>query len=127
MGLEEWTVNLDLNHLNITEQCTGTYTFCSKNGRSAIDHVLVNGTLLENYVGMHIDEDRVMLNISDHSLVRVWFRISSNNEGTSWKKASFKTIKWVPRDKKSLKKFEAAFIPQIGKKISFRRCIYKLK
>ena len=45
--LEDWTVNLDLNHLNITEQCTGTYTFCRKNGKSAIDHVLVNGTLLE--------------------------------------------------------------------------------
>ena len=125
--LENWTTNLDLNHLNITDQCSGTFTFCSKNGKSAIDHVLVNGMLLENYLGMHIDEDRVMLNISDHSLVRVWFRIGSNNESSSWKKTCFKNIKWVARDEKSMMKFEAAFIPQIGKKISFRRCMNKLK
>merc|ERR1711874_762477 len=87
--LEDWTINLDLNHLNITDQCSGTFTFCSKNGKSAIDYVLVNGMLLENYLGMHIDEDRVMLNISDHSLVRVWFRIGSNNESSSWKKKRF--------------------------------------
>ena len=120
-------VNLDINHLNITEQCTGTYTFCSKNGRSAIDHVLVNGTLLENYVGMHIDEDRVMLNISDHSLVRDWFKLGTNSEGTNWKKTNSKVIKWVTREEKSLKKFETAFLPQIGKKISFRKCMGKLK
>ena len=28
--IEDWTVNFDLHHLNITEQCTGTYKFCSK-------------------------------------------------------------------------------------------------
>ena len=40
--VEEWTTRLDMHHLNLTEQCTGTYTFISMNGRSAIDHILVN-------------------------------------------------------------------------------------
>merc|ERR1711874_230834 len=75
----------------------------------------------------HIDEDRVMLNISDHSLVRVWFRVDSNNDSSSWKKTCFKNIEWVAGDEKSMMKFEAEFIPQIGKKTSFRRCMYKLK
>merc|ERR1711874_112873 len=99
--IEDWTVNFDLHHLNITEKCTGSYTFHSKNGKSAIDHVLVNGTLLENYMGMHIDEDRVMLNISDHSLLRVWFKLDTNNERTNWKGTNSKIIKWVSKEKVS--------------------------
>merc|ERR1711874_790547 len=64
--VEDWTTFFDLHHLNITDQCTGKYTFHSKNGRSTIDHVLVNSTVLDKYIGMHIDEDRIMLSISDH-------------------------------------------------------------
>ena len=83
--LEDWVNNYDLHHLNTTEKCTGKYTFHSKNGRSAIDHVLINNTLLDNYVGMYIDEDRTMLSISDHSLVRVWFRLGTDKEKPNWK------------------------------------------
>ena len=43
--LEEWVTKFDMHHLNLTEQCTGTYTFKSENGRSAIDHILVNDWL----------------------------------------------------------------------------------
>jgi len=125
--IEDWTINFDLYHLNITDQCKGTYTFNSKNGKSAIDHVLVNGTLLESYMGMYIDEDRMMLNISDHCLMRVWFKLGTNNERTNWKKTNSKIIKWIGKDEKSLKKFETAFIPLIGKKTSFRKCMDKMK
>ena len=55
--LEDWVTRLDMHHLNLTDQCTGTYTFRSKNGRSAIDHILVNDWLFGKYIGMHIDED----------------------------------------------------------------------
>ena len=78
-------------------------------------------------MGMHIDEDRVMLNISDHSLLRVWFKLGTNNERTNWKGTNSKIIKWVSKDEKSLKKFESAFIPQVGKKTSFKKCMDKMK
>ena len=32
--LEQWVPKFDLNHLNLTEDCKGTYTFESKNGKS---------------------------------------------------------------------------------------------
>ena len=54
--LENWVDEYDLHHLNTTDKCTGKYTFHSLNGRSAIDHVLINNTLLNSYIGMHIDE-----------------------------------------------------------------------
>merc|ERR1712179_758557 len=60
-------------------------------------------------------------------LTRVWFKIKNKNGNTDWKKTNSKTIDWVSKDEKSLKKFEAAFETQIGKKISFKKCMNKMK
>ena len=73
--IEDWIPKYSLNHLNLSEDCIGTYTFDSLNGRSAIDHILTNDKLFEGFKGMHIDEERAILNISDHNLVRAWFKI----------------------------------------------------
>ena len=75
--VEEWITKQDLHHLNQTDQCTGRYTFISKNGKSSIDHILVNDWLLDKYIAMYIDEDRVQLDISDHCAVRAWFRMGT--------------------------------------------------
>ena len=48
-------------------------------------------------------------------------------KGPTGKKNNSKVIKWVGKDEKSLKKFETAFIPQVGKKISFKKCMNKMK
>merc|ERR1711874_436451 len=109
--IEEWTTKFDLYHLNVTDQCKGTYTYNCNTGKSAIDHVLVNGHFMNKYKGMYIDEEKIQLNISDHCLVRVWFRIGTNNERTKWKKAKFKEIKWISKKENSLKNFEEKFLP----------------
>ena len=43
--LESWVEKYSMHHLNTMDTCEGTYTFNSLNGRSAIDHMLTNGTL----------------------------------------------------------------------------------
>merc|ERR1711874_943169 len=101
--IERWTEQLNMHHLNYTEECSGTYTFQSLNGRSAIDHVLVNNTLQEKYIGMYINEDRHMLSISDHNLVKTWIR----------------------RDEDRLVKWAESFKKKIGKKHSFKKCMNK--
>merc|ERR1712105_558180 len=124
--IENWSIDKDLQHLNIHENCEGKYTFTSPNGKSAIDHVLVNNNLMNDFIGMFIDEGRIQLNISDHNLIRVWFTMKHKN--TKWKNnSSKKTIRWVGKDSESLTKFEKAFENQIGKKTSFKRCIDKMK
>ena len=51
--VEEWTEKFNLHHLNLSEKCTGVFTFHNNVGRkSAIDHVLVNGKLMEGFQGM---------------------------------------------------------------------------
>merc|ERR1711874_76622 len=75
----------------------------------------------------YIDEEKTQLNISDHCLVRAWFKVGTNNERTNWKKAKTKEIKWIGKDEKSLKKFEEAFILLIGKSTTFKGCMGKIK
>ena len=63
--IEEWTEKLSLHHLNQSRECIGTYTYGKPGGpRSAIDHVLVNNTMMEHFRGMFIDENMVELNMS---------------------------------------------------------------
>ena len=96
--LEEWVSKFNLNHLNLTEDCIGTYTFESKNGKSAIDHILTNEKLYEGYKGMHIDEEKALLNISDHNLVRAWFKIGLSSK-PRWMKTKPKIINAIKKMK----------------------------
>merc|ERR1711874_718770 len=125
--LEKWTEKLDVYHLNTFDSCNGTYTFQSLNGKSAIDHVLTNKTLLNKHISMHIDEEKTMLNISDHNLVRVWFQLGNNNIRPNWKKKTLKEITWISRDEDRLTQCATSFKSKIGKKISFKKCIEKIK
>jgi len=113
--------------LNYTEECIGTYTFESPNGHSAIDHILTNDTLVGKYLGMYIDEERSLLNISDHNLVRAWFRINPGHKKAKWNKTTKKCITWISRDEDRLVKCAESFKRKIGKKISFKKCMNKMK
>ena len=53
--------------------------------------MLVNNKLYTGYKGMHIDEEKELLNISDHCLVRAWFKIG-NEKKTRWNKPKTKEI-----------------------------------
>ena len=87
--IEEWIYKYSLNHLNQSEDCMGTYTFDSATGSSAIDHILVNDKLFKGFKGMHIDEEKEILNISDHNLVRAWFKIG-NTLKPNWNRKKHK-------------------------------------
>ena len=125
--LEKWTEKYDVYRLNTYDSCNGTYTFHSLNGKSAIDHVLTNKTLLDKHISMYIDERRAMLNISDHNLVRVWFQLGNSNSRTNCKKKTLKDMTWISRDEDKLAQCAKSFKSKIGKKISFRKCIDKIK
>ena len=48
--------------------------------KSAIDHILINGRMMESFKGMQIDDSKELLNISDHCLVRAWFNIGEEEK-----------------------------------------------
>ena len=94
--------------------------------KSAIDHILVNDRLVEDFKGMFIDEEKELLNISDHCLVRAWFKVGPQPK-TNWKKPEFKEIEWIKKDVDSLKEFEKDLLPKLGKKTSFDGLMRKIK
>ena len=104
--VEECMEKLSLHHLNQSDKCVGVYTYGVHGGpRSAIDHVLVNNKLMEHFKGMHIDENREELNISDHNLVKTWFNIG-RGEKTTWKKPRYEQIEWYKRYQESITMME---------------------
>ena len=69
----------------------------------------------------------VQLDISDHCVVRAWFRLKSRGDSTNWKKANTKEIQWIKKDGEALSNFEEAFLPKIGKCTTFKSCMNKIK
>ena len=65
---------------------------------------------------MIIDEEKAMLNISDHNLVRVWFQIGNDNLKTNWVKKAPKEFTWISRDEDRLTQCATSFRSKIGKK-----------
>ena len=124
--VESWTDNKDLIHLNAMDTCIGRYTFESQNGRSAIDHVLVNECMANSHISMWIDEDKTMLDISDHNLVRVWFKLGNDNYKVK-KRRPKKRVSWISRNPVNILKCVSNLKARIGKKHKFKDCIEKLK
>ena len=124
--INSWIDKEDMHHLNALESCVGRYTFESLNGKSAIDHMLTNYYMRERHLGMWIDEDRTMLDISDHNLVRAWFKLKHENYSVK-KKRPKKKITWISRKAECLQMCLESFKGKIGKKYSFKSCINKLK
>ena len=75
---------------------------------------------------MNIDEDKTLLDISDHSLVCTWFKMSHTQQIKS-RKPKYKNISWIKKDEESYEQFREAFRKLIGKKCSFNRYMEKLK
>merc|ERR1712082_111035 len=66
-----------------------------------------------------------MLNISDHNLVRAWFKIG-NPKPLKKKKKNIKEITWISRDQNRIDKCVEDFKQNIGKKINFKKCMTKV-
>ena len=124
--IKTWTNSKDLIHLNTKDTCIGRYTFDSLNGKSAIDHVLVNGCMEKYYIGMWIDEEKTMLDISDHNLVRVWFKVGNDNYRGK-KRRPLKRATWISRNPINILRCVGNFKASIGRRHGFKECMGKLK
>ena len=72
-------------------------------------------TLYEKHIGMWVDEEKTMLNISDHNLIRVWFKIGNENFPRTVKKP-IKEITWISRDQERIFLCVEDFKKKVGKK-----------
>merc|ERR1712030_104781 len=118
--IEDWVGNMDLIHLNRSEKCVGKYTFGRPDGRrSAIDHVIVNQELNNQFKGMTVDENGKELNISDHNLIRCWFKIG-REKPKKWKDYRTEYREWYTLDPKALEKMEKELETRTNGPMSFK-------
>ena len=118
--VEEWVAEKGLQHLNRSEKCVGTYTFGKPGGRrSAVDHILINEELQADFKGMRVDENGEELNISDHNLVRCWFRIG-RTKATKWGTSKTETRVWYTQNPKALEEMEKDLENRVRGPMSFK-------
>ena len=70
-----------------------------------IDHVIINSRLNEQFKGITIDENGEEINISDHNLVRTWFKIG-REKAEDWKKPEMEYRKWYTLEQDALEKWK---------------------
>ena len=68
---------------------------------------------------MHIDEDKLLLDFSDHCLVRAWFKINPSNK-IKKEKPIYKNLSWIKKDQESYERFKTIFKNKVGKKGKFQ-------
>ena len=77
----------------------------TRNRRSAIDHVIVNQKMNNHFKDMRVDENGEELNISDHNLIRCWFKIG-REKPKKWKKYKTEYREWYTLEPKALEEME---------------------
>ena len=83
----EWIEKYKLIMLNLEDRCEGIYTRIRGEQKTTIDYVLVNDRVYEDFRHMHIDEEKEIIDGSDHTLITVDLEVqkSMGKNKTRWK------------------------------------------
>ena len=86
-----WIEKYKLKLLNLDEKCEGKYTRVRGEQKTTIDYILVNENIYERFEGMHIDEEKEIIEGSDHTLISVKLKIEKNKniEKAEWKEITY--------------------------------------
>lgn len=71
----DWMTNYNMTLLNGSVECEGTYTWTVGERKSVIDYCLVNEQLMEKFSSIYIDENKEIMDISEHNLITMNFRV----------------------------------------------------
>ena len=87
----EWIEKYKLIMLNLEDRCEGIYTRVRGEQKTTIDYVLVNDRVYEDFRHMHIDEEKEIIDGSDHTLITVDLEVqkSMGKNKTRWKEVIY--------------------------------------
>ena len=87
----EWIEKYKLIMLNLEDRCEGIYTRIRGEQKTTIDYVLVNDRVYEDFRHMHIDEEKEIIDGSDHTLITVDLEVqkSMGKNKTRWKEVVY--------------------------------------
>lgn len=93
----EWMGNNSMIMLNDDLQCEGMYTWSRNEQKSVIDYALCNKKFFDIYTSMKIDQEQEKVDISDHNLIEINFKVvkERNNKfrKTKWEKIEYYSTK----------------------------------
>ena len=69
--------NYDLLMLNADPNCTGQPTWSRNTQRSTIDYILLNEMMYRSYANVDIDENKEVIDFSDHHLLHATFQVNT--------------------------------------------------
>ena len=96
----DWLERFDVVLMNADDKCEGVYTWKRGNQRSAIDFILVNEYVYERCGRMIIDEDKEVIDFSDHCLVTMELGLRGRPE--IFRKGEYVERVYYRRDKEAL-------------------------
>ena len=102
--VKEWINEYDLMLMNGDEKCEGTFTREQGNLKTAIDMVMVNRALYDKCKGMKIDEEKDVIDISDHNLISIEFK-ARQKCGNNYNKKKWREEECYKKDDSALKEF----------------------
>ena len=60
--------------LNMDDRCIGKYTWSRGENKSVIDYMMVNNKVYDKFVGMEIDEEKLIYEDSDHHMMSMYLK-----------------------------------------------------
>lgn len=87
----EFVQQYNLTIGNLTTFCEGKYTRIQGNQRSCLDYVLLNSSAMKLFKGMHIDEQKKIVDCSDHTLITC--KLESKSRPVKTKKVTIKIVR----------------------------------
>ena len=100
----EWTTNYDLVLMNTDIKCEGTITREKGEQKTAIDMVLMNRNLYEKCKTMKIDEERDIIDISDHNLISIELNVRQKS-GHNYNKNKWIEEEFYKKGEDALKEY----------------------
>ena len=99
--LLEWIGNYQLIMLNTEERCEGTFTRVNKDQKTTVDYILVNRKIYDLVEEIKIDENKEIIDGSDHVIMSVKLKTKIFNNGI--KKAKWKIKEYYSQKMKIYK------------------------
>ena len=89
--ITEWVEGYGMILLNLDEKCEGRYTRVRGEQRTTVDYILVNKKIYDMFENMRIDENKEVMENSDHVIMSMELKTESRKSG-------FQKPKWIVKE-----------------------------
>ena len=91
--INKWSEEYDLHILNLDQRCKGTYTRIRNDQKTTVDYILVNKKIFDMVEEIEIDEDRQIMDGSDHVVMHT--KINMGYGRKKWNKPEWKIKEYI--------------------------------